>query len=236
MNVRKQKRSVSVPIIRPLACAFGLNETVVSSGSEQHERGFSRRKSNKSMVHIDVPRKLKKSLTKYDDDDQSLFKLRKPVRRRLRGMKKGRKQASEKTFQTAGSISSASSSRRIEPRACNRLPSRKNLSKKIPSPKESMQESRDDINIASSSSSSFWSDSSGNQASQEASVGNESEERDEYDVRSYEDFFFMNETTQVPDCYEETDALVLQLHIPTETRLIESLDVEYQPFKITKMA
>ena len=82
MNVRKQKRSVSVPIIRPLACAFGLNETVVSSGSERHERGFSRRKSNKSMVHIDVPRKLKKSLTKYDDDDQSLFKLRKPVRRR----------------------------------------------------------------------------------------------------------------------------------------------------------
>ena len=99
-----------------------------------------------------------------------------------------------------------------------------------------MQESRDDIIIASSSSSSRWTDSSGNQASQEASVGNESEERDEYDIRSFEDFFFMNETTQVPDCYEETDALVLQLHIPTETRLIESLDVEYQPFKITKMA
>jgi hypothetical protein len=228
MNVRNQKRSISVPIIRPLACAFGLNEPDVSSGSER----IPSRKSSTSMVHIDMPRNLKKSRTKCDDDDQSLFKFGKPARRRLRG-KKGRKQASEKTFQ-ASSISSASSSSGIGTRACYLLSSPKKLSKKLSSRrKQYVQENRDDI-IASSSSS--WTDSSGNLASREPSVGSGSEARDQYVVNPKEDSFILSESAQVTDCYEETEALVLQLHIPMETRLIESLDVEYRPFKITEMA
>lgn len=229
----KDRRSVSVPIIRPLACAFGLNEAVMSSGSELRT---ARRKARNGMVDVHVPRKLEKSLTytnNYDND--SLFKFGKSAWRH-RGMKKRlrNKQASAKTFQT-GSLSSSSESG-IGTKACSRLPRAKSLSKKLSSrkKKDKVNGCIDDFIISASSSSSSWTHSSGNEASRETSVDGETEVRDKYDADSYEDIFYSRESLRIQDCYEERDTLVLQLHIPTQQtpHQVESLDVQYLPFKI----
>jgi hypothetical protein len=224
MNSMQQKRSASVPITRPLTCAFAFNEPIKSSGSE-HEQGFAtRRKTNRSIVHIDMPRKLKKSLNGTDWETDSLFN---PTRR-LRGKKKG-KQVSEKRFQT-GSISSSSSDG-IGTRARYRLPSPKDFRKQ--SHRKKPIQSRDDTIVAASSSSSCWTGSSGNEASRDSTGDDEIKVPDaHHDVDAYEDFAFNNESLYVQDCYEQVDTLVLQLTIPMETRLIEKLDVEYQLFKI----
>lgn len=241
MNARKhtnEKRQAPRPSIRPLACAFGLHDVMMSSGSEKELGSARRQNSRHSIVHIDMPRRLKKSLTVTDDND-TVFKFRKPARRH-RGEKRGafptNKETSTRTFQT-GSVSSSSSSGTIGTRAFYRLPSPRGLSKKLSSRKKksSTKESRDDLIVArASSSSSLWTDSSaGNEASRDTSVDDETEVRDKYGIsESYEDIFPMS--VNIQDCYEERDALVLQLNIPTlqTHQPVESLDVEYLPFKI----
>lgn len=225
---RKEKRSVSAQVIRPLARAFGLNESFRMNSDYDNETG-ARRRSPTSMVRINIPRKLKQSLTTADDND-SVFKFGSSSK--LRGKKKSepKKDASTKTFQT----SSTSSSSAHGTCACYRLPSPRQLSKKLLTKKwRPTKECRDDF-VISESSSSCSSGFSINEGSSESSFDSVSEMRDNY----LADDFGSNPTTQafylVQDCYEEHDALILQLHIPSEhhTQPSERLDVEYLPFKI----
>lgn len=207
------------------------------------------------MVHIDIPRKLKESLT-FSDDNDSILKLRRPSRRRAsrKAPRMPKKESSDKTLQTV-SVSSASP---VVGRSCYRFPSRKRLSKKLSSRKNhtSIKESRDDdgVSHSSSSSSSCLTDPSHNDESHDASVESNIEVRDKYQANEtvpplamewHHDFnedeleeqvFPSMESLHIQDCVEEQDALVLQLHIPAHTRdQSENLDVEYLPFKIPVM-
>lgn len=252
MNAARNKkpiRSKSSPIIKPLACAFGMNEAIMSSSGSDNEPPINAR--HKSLVHIDVPRRFKESLT-FSDDNDSILKLRKPKRRRGKNARK--KQAStSSTIQTAALSPTSAGSIVNKKRSCYRFPLQKGLSKKFPSLQSMAKESRDDDDFVNSSSdsSSCLTESSGDiqGPSRDASVESNIDERDKYEVEevvppltvewhhSVDDEqvegFPTSETIQVQDCFEEQDTLILQLHIPVPPQpLMESLDVEYLPFKV----
>lgn len=206
-------------IIRPLACAFGVPNEVMMSSSLENEN--SRRKTSRSsLVHFDIARKLKQSFTSSDDSD-SVFKFGKPARHR------GKKKSTSKKQPNPISSSSASGA---GTRACYRFPTQRRHSKKFPSRKRnSFKDSRDDFVLSSSSSSSYClTDSSDTEGSRDTSVESKIAVRDRYEVAETEPRLL-----HVQDCYEEHDALVLQLHIPPpQIHSAETLEVEYLPFKI----
>jgi hypothetical protein len=253
MNARrnfKQRRSVSSPIIRPFACVFRTNEVLMSSHSEK-ERAARRRSPTTGVVHIDLPKKLKETLSTSDDND-SIFQLRKPGTKR-RGKKKTtpKKQVSTKTLQTSAMSSSVASASANCTRSSYRLPSRRGLVKRFSSRKTSpVKECVDDvIDHSSSSSSSCLTYTSNNEGDHDDSVDSDCGLGDKYEVEETEppltvewqqrgekaeeeeSFAVSQASLHVQDCVEEQDALVLQLHIPSQD-VSGNLDVEYLPFKI----
>jgi len=241
MNVRKrmiERRSVAAPVVRPLACAFGMNEAATCSGLE-NEKSAGRRRPTTRMVHVDIPKRLKQSLTLSDDNDL-IFKFGKPTRRRGKKKIAPKREASAKTIQT----SSISSSSATETRGCYRLPLRKRLSVKFASRKRNTSKKSRSNFVLSESSSSCLTGSSHDEESHDASIKSEIEISDNYQVAEtgHDDIsreggrLLMAESVRIQDCYEELDALVLQLHIPPQhTHFTENLDVEYLPFKISIM-
>ena len=240
----KERRSVSEAIIKPFACGFGINyvdedsEEMLSSGSDGE-----RRRSH--VVHIDIPRRLKQSLTLSNDTD-SIFKFGNSKRRRVK-KRAPKKQASTNTIQTRSTSSTSAS----DTRTCYRFPSR--LSTNHPLQKRiSVKESKNVFVLPASSSSSCLTDSSHNDLSRNAPVVSDHEKNDKYELFAADstssaeshgldlyvkELKIMSTPASLPyspeDGNEEYEALVLQLQIPLHPG--ENLDVEYLPFKIPAM-
>lgn len=223
----------------------------MSSDSEK-ERTVRRRSPTTGVVHIDLPKKLKKTLSMSDEND-SIFQLKKPgAKRRGKKTTTPKKQVSTKTIQTSAMSSSVASASANCTRSCYSLPSRRGLVKRFSSRKTSPVKGcvDDVIDPSSSSSSSCLTYTSNNEGDHDASLDSDCGLGDKYEVEETEppltvewqqrgekeeeeeeSFAVSQASLHVQDCVEEQDALVLQLHIPSQD-VSENLDVEYLPFKI----
>jgi hypothetical protein len=194
------------------------------------------------------------------DDNDSIFHLKKPGAAKRRGKKKTppKKQVSTtKTRQTSAMSSSVASASANCTRTCYRMPSRRGIGlvKRLSSRKTSpFKECVDDvIEPSSSSSSSCLTYTSNDERVHDDSAESDCDMGDKYEVEESEptltvewqqrgekedteeeSFQVSQASLHVQDCVEEQDALVLQLHIPSQD-VSENLDVEYLPFKIPAM-